>query len=266
MNSNSPNRGTDGLTAGNEGAPHAATALLADSQVSYYRQLYTILRREITRGVWKPGERMPSEAELIAAYGVSRITVRQAFELLVNDGLVYRRRGSGTYVSVPLIEHGLNRIISFSEDMQRRGLHPSTQVIAARLEPASEEIAARLDIEPGVELAVLERLRLADGEPMSVEKSHLIYHQCPGLLDTDFSTTLLHEALRDRYGIRLTRANQAVRAVAADKMLAGRLHVHAGAPLFYIERVSFRQAGIPIEFLQIYHRGDRYVLYNELRA
>lgn len=266
MSTDSPNDGTDGLAAVKEGAPPAAKTLIADSQVSYYRQLYTILRREIMHGVWKPGERMPSEAELITTYGVSRITVRQAFDLLVYDGLVYRRRGSGTYVTVPLIEHGLNRIISFSEDMQRRGLHPGTEVLVSCLEPASEDIAARLDILPDTELAVLERLRLADGEPMSLERSHLVHHQCHGLLDTDFSRATLHEVLRERYGIRLTRANQAVRAIAADKLLAARLHVHTGAPLFYIERVSFRQAGIPIEYLQVYHRGDRYVLYNELRT
>lgn len=266
MSINTQDSGTNRLSGSNKGAPRPAISLVADSQVSYYRQLYTILRREIIHGVWKPGERMPSEAELITTYGVSRITVRQAFDLLVNDGLVYRRRGSGTYVTVPLIEHGLNRIISFSEDMQRRGLHPGTEVIASCLEPASEDIAARLDMEPGTELAVLERLRLADGEPMSLEKSHLVHHQCHGLLDSDFSLTPLHEVLRERYGIRLARANQAVRAIAADKLLAGRLRVHVGAPLFYIERVSFRQAGIPIEYLQIYHRGDRYVLYNELRS
>ena len=260
------NSGTNRLSGGTEGAPQPATTLIADSQVSFYRQLYTILRREIMHGVWKPGERMPSEAELITTYGLSRITVRQAFDLLVNDGLVYRRRGSGTYVAVPLIEHGLNRIISFSEDMQRRGLHPGTEVLASCLEPASEDIAARLDIEPGTELAVLERLRLADGEPMSLERSHLVHHQCHGLLDTDLSRLPLHEVLRDYYGIRLARANQAVRAIPADKLLAVRLHVSAGAPLFYIERVSFRQAGLPVEYLQVYHRGDRYVLYNELRA
>ncbi len=203
MSTDALNAGKDRLTGGDEGASPSATTLVADSQVSYYRQLYTILRREIMQGVWKPGERLPSEADLIAAYGVSRITVRQAFDLLVNDGLVYRRRGSGTYVTVPLIEHGLNRIISFSEDMQRRGLHPSTEVIAACLEPATDDIAARLDIEPGTELAVLERLRLADGEPMSVERSHLVHHQCHGLLDTDFSRQPLHEVLRDRYGVRL---------------------------------------------------------------
>lgn len=237
-----------------------------NSQVSYYQQLYSILRKEIARGVWKPGDRLPSEAELIKTFGVSRITVRQAFELLVSDGLVYRRRGSGTFVVVPPIEHGLTRIISFTEDMQRRGLHPDTQVIATRLQRATLEIADKLDIEPGAELAVLERLRLADGEPMSVEISHLVHRYCPNVLDGDYAQTPLHEVLRDRFGIRLARANQVIRAVAAEKMLAARLAVPVGSPLFYIERVSFRQAGIPVEYLEVYHRGDRYVLYNELRA
>ncbi len=242
------------------------SALLADGPISFYQQLYTILRQELARGTWKPGERMPSEAELITAYGVSRITVRQAFELLVNDGLVYRRRGSGTYVTIPLIEHGLNRIISFTEDMRRRGLQPDTRLIGMRLEPASADVARRLDIDTGAELAVVERLRLADGVPMSVERSHLVHRLCPGVLEGDYVQTPLHIALLERYGIRLARAHQAIHAMAADKTRAGLLSVSVGAPLFFIERVSFRQGGIPAEFLQIYQRGDRYVLYNELRA
>jgi GntR family transcriptional regulator len=240
--------------------------IVQDSQISLYKQLYTILRRGIARGDWKPGDRMPSEAELIEAYGVSRITVRQAFDMLVQEGLVYRRRGSGTFVAVPTIQHGLNRIISFTEDMQRRGLHPETKVLAAALQPATQEIADRLDLMPGAELAVLERLRLADHEPMSLEISHLVHQLCPGILDGDYSETPLHEALHDRYDIRLARAHQSIRAVAADRGLAGRLRVPAGAPLFFIERVTYQQTGIPVEYLQLYHRGDRYVLYNELRG
>jgi GntR family transcriptional regulator len=240
--------------------------IVQDSQVSLYKQLYTILRRGISRSQWKPGDRMPSEAELIEEYGVSRITVRQAFDLLVQEGLVYRRRGSGTFVAVPTIQHGLNRIISFTEDMQRRGLHPETKVLDAGLRPAIPEIADRLDIVSGTELAVLERLRLADHEPMSLEISHLVHALCPGILDGNYSQTPLHEALLDRYEIRLARAHQSIRAVAADRGLAGRLRVPAGAPLFYIERVTYQQMGVPVEYLQIYHRGDRYVLYNELRG
>jgi GntR family transcriptional regulator len=242
------------------------SALLSDSPVSFYYQLYTILRDELAHGKWKPGERMPSEAELIAAYGVSRITVRQAFDLLVNDGLVYRRRGSGTFVATRPIEQGLNRIISFTDDMEQRGLRPETRLMAAYLEPATTDIAHKLDIEPGAELAVLERLRLADGTPMSVERLHLVHRFCPGVLEGDYVHTSLHNTLLERYGIRFARATQAIWAVGADEVMADTLNVSDGTPLFYIERVAYRQAGIPVEFLQIHQRGDRYVLYNELRA
>lgn len=242
------------------------STILTDSPISYYQQLYTILRDELTRGKWKAGDRMPSEAELIAAFGVSRITVRQAFDLLVNDGLVYRRRGSGTFVASRPVEQGLNRIVCFNEDMEQRGLRPETRLITAHLEPAEVDIALRLDIAPGAELAVLERLRLADGEPMSVERAYLVHRLCPGVLDGDYVHTSLHKALLEQFGIRLARAEQAIRAIPADKGIANTLSVLPGTPLFYIERVSFRQAGIPVEYLQIYQRGDRYVLYNELRA
>lgn len=236
-----------------------------DSQIPYYRQLYDILRDELEGGRWRPGERMPSETELIEQYGVSRITVRQSLDMLVKEGWVYRRRGRGTFAVKPTIEQGLTRIISFTEDMQQREMHPGTRVLSSRLEPATDLIAAKLNIQPGSELAVLERLRLADGEPMSLEVSRLVHRLCPGILEGDYAETPLHEALRDRADIRLVRATQSIRAIAATKELASLLMVAVKAPLFYIERVSHSQYGLPVEYLQIYHRGDRYVLYNELR-
>lgn len=241
------------------------TAIVHDSQLPYYQQLYDILRRQITDGFWKPGDRLPSEAELIDQYEVSRIVVRQAFDMLVNEGWVYRRRGRGTFVTTPTIEHGLTRIISFTEDMQRRGMRAGTRILLARLEPASLELAQKLNVTPGTELAVLERLRLADGEPMSIEISHLVHRLCNGILAGDYAATPLHEALMDRYDIRMVRANQEIRAVAAEKAMAAQLDIPPRAPLFYIERTSYSQYGMPVEFLQLYHRGDRYVLYNELR-
>jgi GntR family transcriptional regulator len=235
-----------------------------DSGVPYYRQLYAILRREITDGRWRPGDRLPSEADLARTFDISRITVRQALDLLVDDGLVFRRRGSGSFVAALSVD-GSNRLLSFAEDMRRRGWRGLTQVIGVRLEPATPEIAARLGIEPGAELAVIERLRLVDGKPLSLESARLVHRLCPGVLDGDYAHTPLHEALHDRYGIRLERAVQAIRAVPADAATAARLGTAVGSPLLYVERVAFR-SGAPVEYVQAYWLGDRYVLFGELRA
>ncbi len=237
-----------------------------ENPLPYYQQLYNILRDEIISGRWKPGDMMPSESEMIEQFQVSRITVRQALELLVEEGLIYRRRGRGTFVAVPGIEQGLSRIVSFTEDMLRRGLHPGTEVLSTATVPAPQEIAEKLQVDVGEDLARYERLRLADGEPLSVEISHLVLRYCPGILDNNYAEKPLREELERNYNIYLVRAQQVIRATAADARLAEELSVAEGAPIFYIERVSYSQLDVPVEFLQLYHRGDRYALYNELRG
>jgi GntR family transcriptional regulator len=239
--------------------------IFRDSKLPIYHQLYELLRNDIVRGEWQPGDMLPSETELIEQYGVSRITVRQALEALVNDGLIYRQRGRGTFVAHPTVEQGLSRIISFTEDMRQRGFKPGTEVLFHGLAPASAEIAQQLQVEPDEELVRIERLRLADGEPMSIEESHLVHRYCPGVLQHDYSENPLRQILEDDYGIRLARAKQVIRAIAASAKVAKKLSIPAKAALLYIERVSYSTENVPIEFLRVYHRGDRYALYNELR-
>ena len=240
-------------------------SLVHNSPSPYYQQLYAILRKEIVDGRWLPGDMLPSETELIEQFEVSRITVRQALEMLVNDGLIFRRRGRGTFVAVPKIEQGLSRIVSFTEDMRRRGLHPGTEILAAGLESADQDVADKLQISEGEELVHIERLRLADAEPLSIEISHLVHRYCPGVLDHDYAEVPLREQLAASYNIALVRAEQVIRAIAAPKEIADKLLVAAGSPLFYIERISYSQRDIPVEFLQLYYRGDRYTLFNELK-
>ena len=240
--------------------------ILPDGKLPYYQQLYDLLHKNIIGGMWRPGDMLPSETELIDQFQVSRITVRQALAMLVKDGLIYRRRGLGTFVTVPKIEQGLNRIISFSEDMRRRGFQAGTAVLSSGLLSAPPEIADKLAVSSGEEIAYLERLRLADGEPMSLEISHLIHRLCPGILEKDFAQSPLREALEQDYNLILKHAKQQIRAIAAPEELAQKLSVAAGAPLFYIERVSFLQFNNPVEYLRLYHRGDRYALFNELEG
>jgi GntR family transcriptional regulator len=158
------------------------------------------------------------------------------------------------------------RIVGFEDDMRQRGLDPSTCVLSSQLVPATKETAELLQIEPGEELARLERLRLADGEPICVEESSLVHRTCRGVLDGDYASASLREALERDHGIRWSRAKQVIRAVPATEHLAEALDVPLGSALLYVERTSYSQQDLPIELLRIYYRGDRYFLYTELQG
>jgi GntR family transcriptional regulator len=236
------------------------------SGLPLYQQLYEMLRQKISSGAWRPGDMLPTEISLLDQYEVSRATVRQALDALVQEGLIYRERGRGTFVAHPTVQQGLVRIVSFTEDMRQRGFEPGTEVISAELIPANNDLAKVLDIAEGDELARIQRLRLADGEPMSIEISHLVHRHCPGILGTDYVHNPLREILETMYGVHIERATQAIRAVSAPVGIADRLSIKPASALLYIERVSLSQYGVPVEFLRIYHRGDRYILYNELKG
>jgi len=241
-------------------------AINRTSKLPLYHQLYEILRGAIGRGEWKPGDMLPSELELTERYQVSRITVRQVLDMLAKEGLIYRQRGRGTFVAHPTVDQVLQRIVSFTDDMRRRGFEPSTRVLSAGLLPAPEEIGRKLLIPAGEELVRLQRLRLADDEPMTIEESYLIHRYCPGLLERDYRAEPLRELLERVYGIRWSRATQVIRAITASRELATLLAIRPNAAVLFIERVSYSQDNVPIEFLRLYHRGDRYALQNELRG
>jgi GntR family transcriptional regulator len=202
--------------------------------------------------------------ELVSRYGVSRITVRKVLDLLAREGLIVRERGRGTHVAHLRLEHGLARVVSFTDDMRQRGFQAGTKVLFSGLQPAPESIARELGIPEGTELARLDRLRLAGGEPMCIEQSYLVHRLLPGILDHDFSTRSLREVKVGEYGIRWSRARQTIQAVLATPELAHVLSVKPNAALLYIERVSYSQEDVPVEFLRVYYRADRYVLYSEL--
>jgi GntR family transcriptional regulator len=236
------------------------------SKLPLYQQIYEILRAELLRGVWKPGDLLPTESDLVERFKVSRIIVRQAMDMLVQDGLIYRQRGKGTFASHPPIEAGLSRIISFTDDMRRRGFTPGTEVLHSELICAPAALAEPLAVPPGEELAHIQRLRLADSEPLAIEDSYLVHRYCPGILQHDYASKPLRETLEGVYGVRMVRARQTIRAIGAPVELAAPLGVKRNTPVLLIERTSFSDPGIPVELLRIYYRGDRYALYGELTA
>ena len=237
-----------------------------NSKLPLYHQLYEILRGGILSGECRPGDMIPPESELIEQHQVSRTTVRQVLDMLVSEGLIERKQGRGTFVAQPSVEQGLVRIVNFTEDMRMRGCEPSSKVLFSGLIPAPQDVADMLRVEPGEEMARLERLRLADGIPMGVEESNLLHRYCPGVLNGDYESHSLRETLEKDHGIRLIRAKQTIRAILAPPEMADTLGIKPRSALLFVVRISFSQENVPVEFLRIYYRADRYVLYNELQG
>jgi GntR family transcriptional regulator len=235
-----------------------------NSKLPLYHQLYELLQEKIRSAAWKPGDMIPPESELTTLYGVSRVTVRKVLDMLVQEGHLLRERGRGSFVAHPKLEHGMTRIVSFTDDMKQRGFLPRTRILFSGLMPAPAAIAEKLQIAEGEELARIDRLRLADEEPMCVEESFLVHRYIPGILEHDFSTNSLREIKDKKYGVRWSRAMQTIQAIAAPPEIAHLLAMKPGAPLLYFERVSYSQEDIPLEYLRVYYRADRYVLHNEL--
>ena len=150
--------------------------------------------------------------------------------------------------------------------MRQRGLSAETQVLSSELISAPEDIAELLAVNSNMELAHLERLRIADGEPISIEESFIIHRFCPNVLDGDYENHSLRRALEEEYGIELVSAHQKIRAIAASKDLARKLSISQGDALLYTERISYMSPDVPVEFIRIYYRGDRYVFHSELQG
>ena len=243
-----------------------ADELKHGGRTQLYFQLYDILYREIKEGRYKPGDLLPTENDLVKRYGISRITVRKALDLLFGDGLIAKRRGYGTYVQNPKVEQTLTQVLHFSNEMEKRGLRTSTSMLANKVLPAHKTIAEALAIHEGTDLIQVSRLRYADDIPMCMENAFLIRERCPRVAEEDFSTQSLRTFLVENYNIVWNHARQKIFAVKATARLARQLKVGAGDPFIYVERVSFDQLGTPGEYLQAYYRGDSYYLTAELNA
>jgi GntR family transcriptional regulator len=208
------------------------------------------------------GNAIPSERQLSADLGVSRLTVRAALDDLSREGYLVRRRGSGTYVQQPKIAQELT-MTSFSEDMRRRGMTPGSRTLSLERELAGARLGRLLRVSPSEEILVIRRLRLADGETMAIETLHLPASLAPGLEAKDLSGSF-YDLLRDRYGVAIVSGTQAIEPTVTDVDDSKALGVPLHSPAFLFERTSRDEAGQTVEFVQSVYRGDRYRIVTEL--
>lgn len=227
------------------------------SPVPKYYQLKEIVRDMIEKDELGAGQAIPPERELCERYGVSRMTARQAVMELVNEGLLYRVQGLGTFVAEAKLRQGTGRLTSFTEDMRERGMRVSSSVLGVEEERAGPVVARMLCIDPGDRIARVMRVRDADGKPMALETSHLLYDVAEGVFDADLGAGSLYDELR-RAGVRIARAEQSYEAVLVNEVESVHLGMDVGSPAMLIERVTYDASDTPFEYVKSIYRGDRY--------
>ncbi len=226
---------------------------------------YTVKRQLLELTVtMAPGSPVPPERELAQRYATSRTTVRQALAELVVEGRLLRIQGKGTFVAKPKVAQVLE-LASYTEGMRAHGLHPKTRILEIGYVTADDKLAGLLGIRPGGRALRIHRLRLADGEPMSIDMRHLSARRFPGLRKQLERHSSLYEALARAYGVEPAEGEETIETVLAGPHDARLLGVDVGLPLLLLSRHAFDIDGNPLEWAQSWYRGDRYKFVTRLR-
>ncbi len=231
-----------------------------------YHQILQGLIGRIESGEIGVGDRLPSEADLVAEFGVSRTTARRALDELRRQGLVRREPGRGTFLASPRLRSNLAYLHSFSEEIERWGYTPGVRLISQEERDAEEEVAARLGVEVGARVLFVRRLRLADERPIFVCDSYLPIERFPALKDADYGTVSLTRLLEERTGRKVEHARQWIGAATAAEDVAVLLEIQAGVPVLMIRRVTCVTGEEPAEVVEAFFHPERYQHYNELSA
>jgi GntR family transcriptional regulator len=235
-----------------------------NSRVPRYHRIAEVLRERIRGGELAPGVRLPNQRQLAKSFGVTLMTLRQALEVLEREHLIARRHGLGTFVAAPSIDYDILQLRRFAGDLQAKGEHVATRLVGTRFTVPDRRVTDALGAGPRARVLVVERLRLVDGHPMSLQRSFLPARIGDEVIRADLARTPLHQVLEFKLGLVIERASETVSAVRLGRGEARELGCRPGAPAFESERVSFDAGGAPIVFDRAFIPGDRFRITREL--
>ncbi len=233
------------------------TRVVPMSSVPMHAQIREIIRRRVLDGTYPPHSQMPSESQMIEAFSVSRITVRQALGDLQKEGLIFKVPGKGSFVAKPKAFQSLSRLQGFGEAMSPSGYETFSQVLSTRRVAASEAVARHLQVKPGAAVFEIQRLRFLNREPISVDQSYFPLALGQRLALEDLPTRDIFVILENDYGLHLTHADVQIEAISASEVLARQLRIAEASPLLRIERLTYADQR-PIDFEYLYYRGDAF--------
>jgi GntR family transcriptional regulator len=228
-----------------------------ESAVPLYVQLEQILHTRITSGEWAPNQRIPSENELNRMYGLSRMTVRGVLTKLVNDGLLLRVPGKGTYVAPAKIDAVSPAYRGVREQLEQLGYETSTRLVSLTLEPPSTGVREHLDLPEGEDVYAIVRVRTVQDAPISLHRSYVPARLAPGLDAHDVVGGQLCVVLEQHYGLPMRHVAEHLEAVAVNSTEARHLGMRRGEPALLLHDVISDATARPFEYSSIVFRGDR---------
>lgn len=239
---------------------------MEEERVPKYFALKKALIQKIEEEEYAPDGPIPSERELMERYQVSRITVRRAVDELVTGGYLFKVQGKGTYVKSEDYSQNLFAITSCTDDVIRLGRNPSKKVTVSEIVPADAKRARLLNTAVGDELFQLERITMADGEPLNYTITYLPHKLFPGIEKYDFNEQSLYELLREHYGVKFAKSRRTIEAVLTEEEIAEYLDIDEQMPVILFGSTTYgvvQGREQPIESFKCYYRTDQYKFYIE---
>lgn len=236
-----------------------------NSSIPIYAQLEEAIKEKIKKREYLPCEGLPTERELTELFGVSRMTIRQVISNLVHKGILYKIPGKGAFVSKKVIEKKLE-IESFSDDMRKRGLVPGSNLIQFEKISPNDEVKEKLKLSEDEKIYFLNRLRLANNEPIAIEYCYLPEKFFPNIIKYNMVNCSLYTIMKEEYNIHFNYMKQSLRALTLVKRDAEMLIGKSKGVGFVSERVMYNIEEVPIEYTKTIYNAERYtfnmVLFN----
>lgn len=228
-----------------------------NSPLPLYYQLKESILNAVKNKEFDVGERLPSERELAEYHNISRMTVKKAVDILVDNGYLIRKQGSGTFVTDYQESYSISPLLSFTKEMEKKGLNYTTKILNFT-EIKDQNIAAKMNLNPEAALLKLERLRLIENKPFLLENTYLAADNFLNLKKDELENNSLYKIIKDKYNIQLSNAEAEVEAVIFDSNIAGKMQVKEGMLGLYFEQFSKNENEEIIEYTSAYYRNDNY--------
>ncbi|PHL22915.1 GntR family transcriptional regulator [Enterococcus faecium] len=232
------------------------------NQLPVYIQIHDQLKNEIEQGIWKVGDRLPSERELAVKFNVSRMTLRQAIQNLADEGILERKIGSGTYVAREKVQEKMSGATSFTEIMESQNRVPSSRTISYFLTSPSSSEMEKLNLSKDETILRMERIRFADDVPICFEVASVPQKLIDGYSKAEI-TESLYRTLEEKGGKKIGPANQTITAVLASEKIADYLEVKRGDAVLRLRQISYFEDGTPFEYVRTQYVGNRFEFYLE---